>query len=481
MNRRRLGFLGGPSAGSLLMLIPILVAVPVLTGLFLTGSGGSAPEDEPLMCSAERREFVHEITAQGELESSVNVEVCCEVRSLNSSWTTILEVIPEGSYVEPGDFLVRLDSSALEDDLSRRQVVCNQAEAALVTARNAYEKALSAKEEYIHGQFVVESQKTATKIFQTQERVRSAELTLAHSRQLAAKGYFTERQLAADRFTLQSAENQFRSANIAHDVLWSLTRQKRLKQLEAAVVVGKARVDSTEQIYRLNLEKMAEIEEQIEKCIVRAPVAGQVVLAHLHHHGHSHMIEAGEVTREDRALVRIPDPSRMQVKATIEEAKIALVEEGMPVTISLKAFPGQELEGTVEKVNSMPEPNSWYGPDVKRYETIVAIKPSSIPLRPGLTGELKILVKRLDDQLLLPGQAVFQHGDANYCILLEEDRWEARQLEVGPDNGKFVVILGGIEEDRRVVLDSATHRDKVELPELPPERAGSTAKPAVGP
>jgi len=471
MNRRRLGSLGGPSAGPLVMLL--LVVVPALTGLLLTGSGNPTTEDEPLTCSAERREFVHEITASGELESSVNVEVCCEVRSLNSYWTRILEVIPEGSYVEPGDFLVRLDSSALENDLSAREILCKRAEATWITARNAYEKALSAKQEYLHGQFVLQRQKTETKIFQAEQRVRNAELTLAHSRQLVTKGYFSERQLAADRFTLRRAENELRSATIARDVLCSLSRQKRLKELDAAVVVGKARVDSAEQIYRLNQEKLADIEEQIEKCVVRAPVAGQVVLAHLHHHGHSHMIEAGELTREGRALVRIPDPGRMQVKAKIKEADIALVEEGMPVTIRLKAFPGQELEGHVEKVNNMPEPNSWLGPDIKRYETIVAIEPSSLPLRPGLTGELTILVNRLDDALLLPGQAVFRHGDTDYCIvLLDDGRWEARPVELGPDNGKFVVILDGIEEGRRVVLDSGTHGAKVELPELPPESAG---------
>ena len=478
MNRRRLGSLGGPSAGSLVILL--LVVVPALTGLLLTNSGNPTVEDEPLTCSAERREFLHEIAASGELESSVNVEVCCEVRSLNSSWTRILEVIPEGSYVEPGGFLVRLDSSALENDLSAREILCKRAETTLITARNAYEKALSAKKEYLRGQFVVESQKTETKVFQAEERVRTAELTLAHSRQLAAKGYSTERQLAADRFTLQSAENQLRSANIARDVLCSLSKQKRLKELDSAVVVGKARVDSAEQIYRLNQEKLADIEEQIGKCVVRAPVAGQVVLAHLHHHGHSHMIEPGEVTREGRALVRIPDPTRMQVKAKIKEADVALVEEGMPVTIRLKAFPGQELEGHVEKVNNMPEPDSRYGPSIKQYETIVAVEPSSLPLRPGLTGELAILVNRLDDALLLPGQAVFRHGDADYCILLLEDgRWEARPVELGPNNGKFVIVLGGIEEGRRVVLDSATHRDKVELPELSAERAGATATPAV--
>ena len=465
----------------LLVLLPIVVALPAITGMFLTSSDRSSSESEPLACSVKRGEFVHEITTRGEVESAVNVEVCCEVSSSTGTWTRILEVVPEGTYAQPGDFLIQLDSSALENDRTERQLLCNQAEAALVEARNAYETALAAKREYLHGEFALEQQDTEISVFQAEERVRTARQSLDYSRHLAAKGYFTEHHLEAEEFTLKSAENKLRSASIARDVLWNLTRQKQLKDLESDVVVGKARLESRENILELHLEKLAEIEEQIAKCTIRAPVAGPVVLAHLHHHGHSHMIEPGELAHLDRALIRLPDPAHMQVKAKVKEADIALVEEGMPVRISLEAFPEVELEGEVQKVKSYPEPQSWFGPNIHEYETIVAIKPSSVPLRPGLTAELKILVNRLDDQLLLPCQAVFQHGDRHYCLLFDGGRWEAHELEVGPDNGKFVVILGGIEEGRKVVLDSATHRDKVELPELPAESAGSTAKPAVRP
>ena len=46
-------------------------------------------------------EFVHEIVERGNVESASNVEIRCEVKMRGKS-ITILEIVPEGTYVEPG-------------------------------------------------------------------------------------------------------------------------------------------------------------------------------------------------------------------------------------------------------------------------------------------------------------------------------------------------------------------------------------------
>ena len=67
---------------------------------------------------------------------------------------------------------------------------------------------------------------------------------------------------------------------------------------------------------------------------------------------------------------------------------------------------------------------------------------------------------------MLPCQAVFQHGEKHYCLTMDEHGWHAHEIEIGPDNGKHVVIRGGLEDGRRVVLATESNRDKVVLPEL---------------
>lgn len=448
------------------VLLPLAV-LPVGAASILPGLHSAQAPGMPLMCRAERREFLHEISAEGELESAVNVEVKCEVRSWGTSWVRILEVVPEGTYVEPGDFLVRLDSSGLEKDLLQQQIICEQSQAYLVQAQAACEAALFARKEYLNGEYLLLRQANQRKLVLAEESLRKATDLLRESRKLADKGYLTRKQLEADVFAVKSAENDVTSARIALDVLDNLTKVRRLTDLDSAVAIGKARVAAREQIHRTNLKRMADIQEQIKKCVVRAPVAGQVVLAHLHHNDHSHMIEPGEQTVEGRVLVRLPDARYMQVKADLLEENVALVVEGMPVKIELEAFPGQTLTGRVKRVNQYPKPQDWFGPETKRYATIITIDDPPPGLRTGMTADLKILARQESQALQLPSQAVLKHGEQRYVLTTDGIQWDATAVEVGPDNGRYTMIVSGIGDGAEVVLDAATHRGKVKLPELP--------------
>lgn len=448
--------------------LPLLVLLPLaaasLPGKIELESEGLGP----MTCQVIRGEFLHEVRVRGELESAVNVEVCCEVRTGDGSSIRILEVVPEGVHVQPGDFLVRLDSSKLELDRLRQQILCEQVEALVVEAQSQLRIAEAARREYLEGEYALRRQEGAMALFMAEENLRRASRYLEYSRQMAARGYITPMQLENDAFEVQSAEHARRLAQTRLDVLENYTRPKRLRELDGLVAVRKVRLASLERIRRIHQENLAEIDAQIAKCVVRAPVAGQVVLAHLHHHGHSHMVTPGEVTRENRPLVRLPDPRRMQVKAEVSEEKIALIRVGSPVTLALDAFPHRELRGTVARVHEYPNPDTWFGPDVKRYETIVRLEPSDLPLRPGLTAEMRVCVARMKDQLMVPSLALLKEGQQYCCLSVAGGRWETREVVPGPSNGKFTVIRRGLSEGERVVLGAAAYRDKVRFAGLPP-------------
>jgi hypothetical protein len=72
--------------------------------------------NEPLLHSVAQGPFDHIVLEQGEIESSSNNEVKCEVKGRGGSGTPILTVIPEGTFVKKGEQLCQLDSSALEQE-----------------------------------------------------------------------------------------------------------------------------------------------------------------------------------------------------------------------------------------------------------------------------------------------------------------------------------------------------------------------------
>jgi hypothetical protein len=256
-------------------------------------------------------------------------------------------------------------------------------------------------------------------------------------------------------------------------VLENFTKPVRLTQLNTALVTTKARLAAAECHENLSLERLRFIEDQIGKCVIRAHVPGQVVLAHLFHNNHAHMIEPGEVTFQRRVLVRLPDFRKMQVAAMIEEDKIALVRPGMQATVRLEAFPDVAMSGRVTKINEFPEAEDWMGSAVKRYKTVVAIEAAPPGTRPGMTADVRLHLHRLENRLQVPCPAVIRHGEKNYCIGFNGSGLEAREVSLGPTNGANAVIVEGLREGEEVLLAAASHRDKVQLPELKQQKTVS--------
>ena len=443
----------------------------------------SADGSQPMFRTVERGQFVHDITERGNVESASNVEIKCDVQSQGSQGTMILWVIEEGKQVEPGDVLVTLESSKLEDQEVKQQITCNSSEAAVIQATSNYETAIIAKEEYTEGIFKERKLDLENKIFSSKEALRQAEQDLEYSRRLLAKGYVTKLAVESDEFSVKKSEKDLEARETELNGLIKYTKEKTLKDLEANIKTSEARLKSEEHSHQLDKDKLVLIKEQIEACTVKAPEPGQVVYANIANMrgGSETIIEEGTYVRERQTIIRLPDPARMQVKAKINEARVALVVQGMTTTVELDAFPDQILRGEVEKVNEYPIPTSWFSGSVKEYETIIKITEEKLPpgLRPGLTAEIKIRVEEISDVLQVPVQAVFEHGGKHYCVLAgkNEGEWEAREVTIGSTNDKFVIIEErkegedrGLREGEKVVLGAFAYRDKLDLPDLEPQQ-----------
>ena len=199
---RKLGFI---SAKTVLG----LTGASLLSLLWWLSDSDGALENEvrPLFESVRSTEFKLEFVEPGEIESAENIEIRSEVRSRSSSGISILEIVPEGTVVKKGDFLVRLDDATLQKDLLRQRISVHQAKAALVKATADYEASKLALEEYLSGSFRESEEQLESAEFVAIENLRRAEEYLVYSKKLAAKGYVSEAQLEADRFALVPARN----------------------------------------------------------------------------------------------------------------------------------------------------------------------------------------------------------------------------------------------------------------------------------
>lgn len=471
--------------------IPLIVIaiLSILLGgwLFVPQVGWSSQQEAPLEHEVEEGEFVHEIVERGNVESASNVEIRCEVKMRGKS-ITILEIVPEGTYVEPGQVLVKLDSSSLESDLTQQEIVCANSEAAKIKAENDYETAIIALKEYKEGTYVQDRLKIDAAIQDKTREWSQAKEFYKYSQMLERKGYLNRVQVEADEAQVAKAAIDKLLAETDMKVLEEFTKEKTIKQLESDIKTTKATYDSKEASHRLDKAELALIKEQIENCIIKATDSGQVVYANEtdRRGGQEIIIEPGLQVRERQTLIRLPDPKRMQVKANINEAKVNLVAVNQQATIRLDAFPDVNINGTVTKVDEYPAPSGWFSSNVKEYGTYIAVENESVEgkpvsLRPGLTAEVRILVEFIPKAITVPVQAVIEHGGKHYCLLWKEGKWEAREVEIGSTNDTMIVVRKGLAAGEKVVLNANGHRDDVSLPRIEEEANNQRTRPRAMP
>lgn len=425
-----------------------------------------------ILHAVKRDNFVLEVVERGEIQSAGLNEVRSLVKSRNTAGVAILKIVPEGTEVQEGDFLVELDSSTLKEERTTQQINVAQVESLVIEARNLYETAQIAKREYLDGTYVQERQTIESEVFVAEENLNRAKEYYEYSKKLAAKGYVNELQLEADQFAVEKSAKELEAAKTKLKVLDEFTKAKTLKQLESDIAIAKAKWEAQKHSYELELGKLQDIEDQIADCTIVAPRAGIVQYAHEQdRRGDSNFIvEEGALVRERQAIIRLPDPSSMEVELTINESLIQYVKKGMPAKVKPVGLGDLVLRGTVKKVNQYAEPSGWRKANVKEYKAFVGIDNPTGELRGGLTASVIIRCAQVHDAVQAPVQAVYAHGNDFYCFAFANGKWEARKVQCGPTNDRFFVIESGLEAGEQVALNPRRYLDQVVLPELPPEQ-----------
>jgi HlyD family secretion protein len=473
--------------------------VKTLAGLLLLGSGigfaiwrtkpaaSSGPavkiiaETPPMTAPAAHASFLQEVLERGEVSSSSNVEVRCQVQSKALTGTPILEIVPEGTYVKEGDFLLRLDDSALQAELVQQQIACNSSRALEIEGLADYEAAKLALEEYESGTFLQEKGVMESERFVAQENLRRAEEYLRYSVRLADRGYVTGVQLEADRFAVEKARKELENSSTKLDVLHRFTKLKNTNRLKANVETAEAKWRSRQNSHNLDEERLKSLEDQLAKCHVFAPTSGQVVYANLP--SGEPLIAEGKPVRERQVIVRLPDPKRMQVLARINESRIDRVKVGMTAKIRMDAFPNTVLTGTVRSVSEYPLPAASAYSTIKEYGAEITIDNAPPGARSGMTAQAAIEVERHESVLQVPVQSVLERGKRFFCVVESDGEIAAKEVKVGSANEQYVVVASGLEEGDQVVLAPQVFESKLSLPKVAKKgepsgpRAGGRGKP----
>ena len=107
-------------------------------------------------------------------------------------------------------------------------------------------------------------------------------------------------------------------------------------------------------------------------------------------------------------IVTLADLRHVRMRALVNETDVGNVHPGMPVTVTVDAFPNRNFAGTVEKV----EPQAIVQQSVTMFPVLVSLDNVDQSLLPGMNGEVTIVTQQARDVLAVPNDAVRSMKDA---------------------------------------------------------------------
>ncbi len=148
-------------------------------------------------------------------------------------------------------------------------------------------------------------------------------------------------------------------------------------------------------------------------------------------------------------LMSIGSLNNVWVEAEVFERQAALVEAGLPVTMSLDYLPGRLWEGSVDYVYPTLNAQTRTARVRLRFEN-----PDGL-LKPNMFAQVTILADAADDVLVIPREAVIRTARQDRVVLAAGDgRFKSVAVSLGRLDDQYAEISHGVEEGEQVVVSA---------------------------
>lgn len=373
--------------------------------------------------------------------------------------TRIIWILPEGTRVKTGDKVCEFDASSFTAEVDAQKIRHLQAKSWVDQATSMLEVAEMSLEEYRDGVYPQDRQQIIDYIKMCRFEAERAKRNFEWSKDIYLnKALRAKSQVEADGMTYQQSMISLNQAERMLERLDKYTKPKLIKSLEANVAAIRADLLSQKASFGLEDDRLKRLNKMVENCTLLAPRDGIVVYVNQSNGWGSNevQIQEGATVREGQPIFSVPDPRNMQVKAKINESKVALIHAGQPALIRVDAFPDRLMRGTVGEVTAIPAPMNRMS-DVKIYFATVTIAKGFDGLRPGLSAEVDFQCETRPQVIRVPLQAIRKVGGQSFAALKlptapeSGPPWKWVKIEVGMSNPSFAEVTSGLKPGDQVV------------------------------
>lgn len=177
-------------------------------------------------------------------------------------------------------------------------------------------------------------------------------------------------------------------------------------------------------------------QEALSKMVLNAPFEGIAGLRE---------VSVGDVVTPGQALMHVVDIDPIKVDFRVPELYVESVAAGQQLELTLDAFPGERFRGDVYAIDPQI--------DVKGHSILIR---ATVPnadgrLRPGLFARVELALKRFDDAITVPEEAIVPRGDKQLVYRIVEGKAEIVPVKLGIRRATMVQVLEGLKPDDVVI------------------------------
>ncbi len=171
--------------------------------------------------------------------------------------------------------------------------------------------------------------------------------------------------------------------------------------------------------------------------VLHAPIAGVIV---------ERNVILGETVGPGKILFRVADLSRVLAEGEAFESQVALLRRGLPVRLTVTAFPGRRFEGRITNIGSGVDPE-------KRTIRFLAEveNPLGASLQPNMFAQMSVVVRERSKVLAVPLAAIISGDGEEVVFVATEGGYERRPVALGLRDDRNVEVRGGLAHGERVV------------------------------
>ncbi len=348
------------------LIAALLVLVPLGAGGFYwfnANGRGASYRTTPV----ERGELLSTISATGTLNAVVTVQVGTQVSG------TIQQLLVDfNSPVKKGMLIARIDPAIFEAKVKQAQADLESTNASVLNQRAAVARAQA------------DLANAKANVVRQEVAVRDAKVKRDSRVRLFQEGGIAQEDRDSAQATYDSSVAQLEAA------------QAGVRSAQAALEVAEAQLTSAQAQVRQKQAALDQAEVDLRNTFIRAPVDGIVV---------SRNVDVGQTVaaslQAPTLFLIAQDLTKMQVDTNVDEADIGRVALEQEATFTVDSYPGQTFGGRVTQIRQAPQVIQ----NVVTYNTVVGVANPDLKLKPGMTANVKLLVARRDNALLVPNAA----------------------------------------------------------------------------